>query len=488
VKRYLDPDHHCAWREELSERVSELEGIVQDLRGQLAALQRYVFGKKSERVPPISREVRREKGPDPEAAKKKRAENAEKKKQLPQTTIPHSVPESERCCPTCGGHDLRALGEGKVSFVVEYEPPKLLLQRHVQETLSCRCGEGIVTAEGPPKVVEKGGYGPGFIAHLITAKCADHLPIYRLEKGFARLGLHMARSTMTDLFHAAAVVLRPLYEKAFELIARSELVQADETPLKVQERGEARKAYVWTFLNDVLVGFRFSPSRSGETPSAVLGASEGTLVVDAYTGYNPVCTPKGRKRAGCLAHARRYFYEALATAPEAQKAITLIREVYLVEHEATALGVVRSAAHLRMRQERSAASMEKLRVWLIGEKPKHTPKSPMGEAIRYAQRNWKALTQFLSDAQVPVDNNASERALRRVALGRKNYLFVGNDVAGENLAVLYTLVASCEANGVNPEEYLREVLLKVPDHPHNRIEELLPHRWKKPPEEVKAAA
>jgi transposase len=471
-------DHQCAWREE----AALLRGSVAELKSEVAALKRMVFGKKSERMPSVAEALRKDRGKKANAAKTKerRRQNAEARQNLPTEEVHIPVPRSERSCPSCGPGDLKPLGEGEVSFVYEYVPATFVRRKIVREKLACSCGDFVVTAEAPPKAIDKGQYGPGFIAHVVTSKCADSLPLYRMAKQYKRAGVPMARSTLCDLFHGAADSLRPLYEHLMSLIAQSSLVQADETTMRVQQKGKTRKGYLWTFLAGDLIGYRFSPSRSGKTPLEVLGSTAGTLVVDAYTGYNQVTTPEGRTRAGCLAHARRKFFDALETAPEAQAALDLILDVYQVEHAATDGCFARTDQHLARRQTESRAAMERLRSWCEEHKPHHLPKGPLGRAIRYALAQWDPLTRFLEDPQIPVDNNASERALRVAALGRKNYLFVGHDDAGQNAAVLYSLVSTCEAIGVNPLDYLADVLIRVQTHPNSAIDELLPHKWHRP--------
>lgn len=463
---------------------------IADLEHQVEGLLRQVHGPTSERrrTVPIEREQRRRRSAEERRAEAERTrrENEAKRRALPERRIFHEVPETQRQCPKCGGTDLSPLGPGKETEIFEWVPGRLERQVHVRQTLACRCGEHIVTAEPPPKVVDKGQFGPGFVAHVVTSKCADSIPLYRLETRFKRSGVPVARSTMTDLFHEAAKLLRPLRDRMLALIATVAVVLADETKLKVQEPDKCRTAWVWTFLGRLaeedgeaqLVAYKFSPSRSGETPSKVLGASQGTLVVDAYTGYNVVCTPECRKRAGCMSHCRRKFFEALSSAPEAQRGIDIIAELYGVEAEAFEQDIVRQLAHRVLRQEKSRPIMDRLKQWLDEQEPFHPPRSPLGKAISYAKNQWDSLELFLDDERVPLDNNFSENALRVVALGRKNFLFVGHDAAGDNLAVLYSLVASCIAAGVNPETYLADVLLRVQTHPQSRIDELLPHQWK----------
>jgi len=421
------------------------------------------------------------------AGLEKRRQRAEIKDKLRKDTVVHKVPEDAKTCPKCGGTCDRAIGEGKSTTTVEYVPGHFVLRKHLQETLGCQCGRHIVTAPPPPRPLDKSLYGAGFIAYVITMKCADSMPLYRLSKQFQRMGVPIVRSSLTDLFHRAADKLAPLYERLLQIIARAEIVQADETPLVMQRPN--RKGYVWTFLTDNLIAYRFSGSRSGDTPSAVLGGSHGTLVVDAYSGYNAVTLPTGRDRGGCNAHARRGFFDALRTAPiEARHAMDLILEIYRVEHEATARRIVRTPEHLALRQTRSRAAMNTLHAWLLEEQPKHLPKGPLGEAIRYALNQWTELTRFLDDVRIPVDNNRAESALRIIALGRKNFLFVGDEEMGENLAGLYSLVATCEANSVDPIAYLTDVLMRLDDHPNSQLDDLLPHRWQPPPVSSAAAS
>ncbi|WP_158620058.1 IS66 family transposase [Corallococcus sicarius] len=293
-----------------------------------------------------------------------------------------------------------------------------------------------------------------------------------------------ASSTLTDLFHQSASVLLPLSTHLLQVIAASEVVWADETPVHVLEVKKTKQGYLWTFLTQTqqgewLLGYRFSLGRVGTTPLDVLGGMRGALVVDAYTGYNAVTLPEGRVRVGCWAHVRRRFFDALPTAPEAREALDFILALYRVEAEARDAGLVRTDAHRALRQQKSAPVLAALRAWLEEQAPRHLPKGPLGQALSYARKQWDALTRSVSDARLPLDNNRSEAALRKAALGRKNFLFVGHEAAGENLAGLYALVATCEANGVNPEDYLADVLLRVQTHPNERIGELLPHEWKR---------
>jgi transposase len=501
-------EHSCEWRsraEGLEREVADLRGraeraeaqvttltnIVGKMQHDMAALTRRLLGPKSEKLPPITQELRENASVDLEAVLKKRRERQQAKAELAKETVHYPVPEAQRRCPKCGSDQLRPLGEGKATTLYDYRPPRFVVRQEVRETLSCRCGEGIITAEGPVHWQEKSRYSAAFVAHVITAKCADSLPLHRLEKGFQRLGVPMARSTMTDMFHASAELLRPLSERLLALVREAPVVHADETSLKVQAKDKCRTGFVWNFRTTEprpLIAYRFSPSRSGETPKQILGGTTGALVVDGYTGYNAVTDVNGRERVACHAHVRRYFFDALPTAPEARRALNLILELYRVEHAAFEARIVGTPRHLALRKERSTPVRAELKAWLDQMQGQHPPKSPLGTAIRYTLNHWEMLGRFVEDARIPLDNNPAEAALRRVALGRKNFLFVGNDRAGENLAGLYSLVATCEANGVNPLAYLADVIIRIHEHPNSRIDELLPHHWRGPPDESASAA
>jgi len=463
----------------------EYKEQVAALRAELAELKRHVFGQRSERMPSISEELKSKKTtPDRRTALKKRRDNQAAKDELVEEHFDYNIDKQAKHCPKCNGTSFSKLGPGKQSVVFEYIPGKLIKQVHVQETLICSCGEHIVTAEGPQKVVEQGRYGPGFMAHIALRKCGDQTPIYRLEKDFKRLGIPVARSTMNDLFHRAAKTTQPLSKRLLEIIASSEIVTADETPVKIQAKKKCKRGYAWTFTahpddapDKTLVGYRFSKNRSSKTPCDVLGSSKGTLVVDAYTGYNKVTQPEGRKRCGCLAHARRKFFDALPTAPAAREAMDQILDAYRVEHEALETGILQSQKHAELRNQRSRSIMDKLNSWLLDQQGLHPPRSPIGKAISYALNNWPSLTLFLDDVRLPLDNNMSERQLRPIAIGRKNWLFVGDEQLGQNLCGLQALISTCEVNGVNPWEYMKDVLARINEHPMRDLDELLPHRW-----------
>lgn len=468
-----DDDHDCGWKQYAKQQDAKLAELTE----KFAALERRVLGRKSEKrkssklPPPLPPETK------PEAAAQKRQENALlRAAKLETETIQLVVPPEQCRCPKCGAEKLNKVGKGKSSTVYEYVQPHFRKRVFARETLSCRCGH-IVTAPAPVRMGEKTRYAPSFVAHLVVNKCGDSNPQYRLEKAYRNLGIPMSRSTMCNLVHRAATELRPIYNAALKTVPESPDVHADETSMRQQDL--ERRSFLWSFVTPELIVYRYAISRSGSVPSEVLGNSQGRLVVDQYTGYNAVTKPGRRERAGCLAHARRKLYEQREHA-EVEEALELIAGIYRVEREAKAAGIVGANEHLELRKTKSRPLFAKLLLWARRHRNNYGPKSGMARAIRYLLNNFREHGRFLRYASIPPDNNIAEASLRRVALGRGNYLFFGHKEAGENFAVLYTLVASCEKHGVNAIDYIADVLARVHEHPAARVNDLLPHRWKPP--------
>ena len=470
------------------ERSNQIQ-VMEAMKAELEVLKRHVFGQRSEKMPTVQRELERKKNvkADPSQERQRRKDNKDKKAELETEQVEHPVNrEEEPACPVCNreAEEFTVVGEGRETIVFEYVPARFIRRRHLQQVLACPCKEHIVVAKGPVKLGEGGGnYGPGFVAHLMVSRALDAIPFYRMEKQFQRLGIPMARSTMVTLFHRYAAELKALVDLLTEQVAAADVVLADETPHKMQVKGDTGKdgkGYMWVFIAENKVVYRFSPSRSGETPREILGGSSGKLVVDAYTGYHSVTGPEGRVRAACMAHVRRKFFNALKSGcEEAQVALDYILDVYHVEHDAKEAGVIRKPEHMSMRRARSGPTMEAFHGWLLANQDRYPPKGVMGNAISHALNNWSALTEFLKCEQVPVDNNLSEASLRIVALSRKNSLFVGHDEAGENLARVLTMAVTCQVNGVNPLEYLADILLRIQTWPKERIADLLPDSWQR---------
>ncbi|MBL8740683.1 MAG: IS66 family transposase [Myxococcales bacterium] len=469
----------------LAEREAEFAARAAKLESEVKRLERELLGPKTEKlkVPAVDRDDQPdddERARRREQAAKKRRENAlAKAAALLDELVDHPV--EDKVCSKCSGGHFNALSP-ETSTVFEYVPGRFVRRVHRREKLVCSCGH-IVTAPPPPKLMAGGRYGFGFAAFLVVEKCGDSIPIYRIEKRFARLGIPMSRATMNDILHAAAEVAQPLVDRIQARVAAMDIVLADETSMRLQDR--PKRGFFWVFhgrdeqTDRELVLYVFAADRSGDTPARVLGGTDGTLVVDGYTGYNNVTDPGGRARAGCWCHLRRKLFEARGSpGDDADDGIDMIRSLFRVEHLAAARGIVGKPDHLALRLEKSKPVVDDFFSWAAIHHARALPKSPWGAALGYAINQRERLELFLTDPRIPLHNNASERRLRVIALGRKNYLFVGHPRAGRNIANLYSLVASCIANAVEPTAYLTDVLARVRDaKTDDALDALLPDRW-----------
>jgi transposase len=379
---------------------------------------------------------------------------------------------------------LSKLGED-VSEMLEYVPTSFFVVRHVRPKLSCTKCDHIVQAAAPTRPIERGVAGPGLLAHVLVSKYADHLPLYRQSEIYARYGVELERSTLADWVGGTSELLDPLVETLRRYVMAAGKVHADDTPVPVLAPGNGRTktGRLWTYVRDdrpagsmaaPAVWFAYSPDRKGEHPERHLRTFRGALQADAYAGFNQLYKEDGRiQEVACWAHVRRKFYdlqEAHAS-PIAREALERIAALYAIEKE------IRGRPpdeRQQVRMLRSWPLLQSLRDWFEVSLTKLSRKSDTTAAIRYALGLWPALTRYCDDGRLEIDNNAAERALRVVALGRKNYLFAGSDTGGERAASIYSLIGSAKLNGLDPEAYLREVLSRIADHPITRIEELLP--------------
>lgn len=466
-----DDEHGCAWREYAGHLGNKLDAM----QAELEVLKR-AFARRSEKMgkmPKVPRPPR-----TPEETAERRTEQAllrAEKVVTDEKTEP--VPDSDKKCHSCGGTAFRSVGTGKPSEIYSYIPGYFRRQIRTREVVACRCGGCVITAPAPARWAEKTRYDSSFVAHLVVSKCLIMTPLYRLEQSFARLGMPVARSTMNDLFRRAAQKLEALRAPLFGAIAKDFLVHADETTFKMTK--QAAKAYIWTFVGRNLTGYRFDLTRGGEVPLDVLGDSAGAFLCDDYRGYDPLEKKGKRARCGCLAHARRAFFEA-GDVPEAKEALQLINAMYAVEHEAERREVVGTPEHAALRHKFARPFFVQLLLLARSLRRAHAPKTLLGRAARYTWRNQRRLARALRDVRIPLDNNRAENALRVVALGRKNFLFVQSEDAGKELALLYSLVVSCNRVGVNPVEYLADVLDRVDATADDRYADLLPDRWRPP--------
>jgi transposase len=399
---------------------------------------------------------------------------------LPRET--RKVLPKQEACPDCGGK-LKPLGED-VSEMLEWVTEHFKVIRQVRPKLACACCDKIVQAEAASQPIARGMAGPGLLAHVLVSKYCDHLPLNRQSEIYARDGVELDRSTMAEWVGGCSRLLEPLVEALRRHVMSAEKLHADDTPVPVLApgNGKTKTGRLWTYVRDDRpwgdetppgVWFAYSPDRKGEHPQAHLKEFTGTLQADAYAGYDPVYIGGRVKEAACMAHVRRPFfdlYEAHKSAV-AKEALERIKALYAIEGEIRG----RSAEERReVRNARSRPLLESMKSWFEETLVKLSRKSDTTKAIHYALGHWDALMRFCDDGHLEIDNNAAERSLRAVVLGRKNYLFAGSDAGGERAAALYGLIGTAKLNGLNPEAYLREVLSRIADHPINCIEELLP--------------
>ena len=444
--------------EQLDAQISQMQLTLEDLEASLAETPEYIR--------PVPKE--------PPVKPVRRALPAH----LPRQEIVH---ESACTCPACGG-TMRRLGED-VSEMIEYVPGRYQVIRHVRPKLSCSACQKIVQAAAPSRPIARGLAGPSFLAHVLVSKYADHLPLYRQSQIYAREGLELDRSTLADWVGGASELLGPLVSSLGCYVLGAQKIHGDDTPVPVLSpgRGATKQGRLWTYVRDdrpaastepPAVLFRYSPDRKGERPQAHLASFTGVLQADAYAGFDRLYGERIQE-AACWAHVRRKFYEihVAHASPIAAEALDRIARLYGIE--AAIRG--RPADERRgVRQARAGPELEALQGWLHTTLTTLSRKSELAVAIRYALSRWVALTRYRDDGRLEIDNNAAERALRPVALGRKNWLFAGSDDGGERAAAIYSLLGTAKLNDLDPEGYLRYVLERIADHPINRIAELLP--------------
>jgi len=398
---------------------------------------------------------------------------------LPRDTVVHS-PEAT-CCPDCGGH-LKPLGED-VSEVLDYVPASFRVIRHVRPKLACSRCDTIVQAAAASRPIARGMAGAGLLAHVLVAKYGDHLPLYRQSAIYAREGVDLERSTLADWVGQCSALLRPLVERLRQHVLTGEKLHADDTPVPVLAPGDGKTktGRLWTYVRDdrpagsdtpPAVWFAYSPNRKGEHPQTHLKSFTGILQADAFAGFDALYAKGDILEAACWAHARRKFFEIHQAqgSPIAAEALKRIAALYAIESE------VRGQAPDVRRKAREQAKpiLDEFHAWLLDTRRQLSKKSGLADAIGYALNHWQALIRYASDGRIEIDNNAAERALRAIALGRKNFLFAGSDAGGERAAAIYSLVGSAKLNDIDPEAYLRFVIERIADYRISELDNLLP--------------
>ncbi len=475
---------------------------IAQLEARIAKLRRMQFGQSSEK---IAREVEQLELELDELHENEGVRSTERPASIQalvekpcRKPLPEHLPRQEEVhepactCPNCGGA-MRRLGED-VTEVLEYVPASFKVIRHVRPKLSCRLCETIVQQPVPSLPIERGRPGPGLLAHVLVAKYADHLPLYRQSGIYAREGVELERSTLADWVGRSAALLDPLVTALRREVMASGVLHGDDTPVPVLApgMGKTKTGRLWTYVRDgrphgderpPAAAYFYSPDRKGGHPFAHLKSFKGVLHADGYAGFNAIFDAGQATEAACWAHVRRKFFdEHKSGSPLAKEALDRIGALYGIED--TIRGKPPDERQ-RCREQHSLPLAAGLKAWLETTLPKLSGKSDLAKAMRYTMSRWEALTRYLHDGRIEIDNNAAERSIRGVALGRKNYLFAGSDAGGERAAAIYSLIETAKINGLDPEAYLRLVLTRIADHPINRVAELLPWNYAANPSQAR---
>ena len=482
-----DPQELKSVAVQLATKVKSQALEIERLKHQLAGHLRHRFGSKSEASDQLNLQLRLEEE-ETAAARVTPATNEDepppkgqpKRKPLP-TKLPRIkevLTPGEACA--CGGA-LRAIAED-VTEELEYIPGRFIVNRIVRPRMACTCCEKIVQAALPSRPIERGRPGPGLLAHVMVNKYADHCPLYRQSQIFAREGIDLDRSTLADWVGKSATLLEPLAGAIGRYVRGGQAIFADDTTIKMQAKRKCATTRMWTYVRDErpwaseappAAWYQFSADREGKHPAGHLSNYTGWMHADGYSGFNRLYE-KGRvKEVACMAHVRRKFVDifkasGLEVAEEAIKRIALL---YAVEKAARGKSPEERAS---IRQERAKPVFDELEIWLQAQLPRILGKSELAKAIRYALTRMSKMRGYLSHGVLELDNNTAERSMRCVALGRKNYLFVGSEGGGKSAAIAYTLIETAKLNGVDPQAWLTDVLARIADHKITRVDELLP--------------
>mgnify|MGYP001606680578 FL=1 len=477
----------------LRAQLTTTEVEIEHLKLMIAKLRRMQFGRKSEKldhqIEQLELQLEDLQATEGEAERERPPTDKAPRTKSARKPLPEHLPRDERvyqpqaeACPACGG-GLRQLGED-VAEQLEWIPGSFRVIRHTRPKLACKCCDTIVQAPAPSRPIARGIAGPGLLAHVLVAKFADHLPLYRQSVIYAREGVELERALLANWVGAASALLRPLVDAIRRHVLAGTKLHADDTPIPVLApgNGKTKTARLWTYVRDdsasgdttpAAVWFAYTPDRKGIHPQTHLANFKGVLQADAYAGFNALYVDGTIQEAACWAHARRKFHDLHAARPSAitTEALRRIAELYVIEAE-----IRGKPPHERqqVRQQRSRPLLDDFGNWLRATLEKLSRKSDTAAAIQYALNLWPALLRYCDNGIIEIDNSAAERALRGVAIGRRNYLFAGADSGGERAAAIYSLIGTAKLGGVDPEAWLRHVLANIADHPVNRVDDFLP--------------
>jgi len=426
----------------------------------------------------------------PKAAAQTRQRAPRGPRKLPDNLPVERVVEPAPCaCGKCGGLRLRKLGE-VVSKTLECEPRRWKIVERVREKFACRDCEAITEPPAPSHPIPRGFAGPSLLAMILVGKFADHQPLNRQSAAFAREGVEIDTSTLADWVGACVVALDPIVSRLREHVLAAERLHVDDTTVPVLAKTKTRTGRLWTYVRDdrpfsgadpPAAFYDYSPSRHGEHPRRVLAAWSGVMQADAFSGYNALYAedrkPAPIVEAACWAHGRREVFDLakLTKAPIAIEIVRRIDELFAIERD---INGKPPDERRTARQDRSKPLVVALETYMREQYERLSPKNAVAKAIRYMLVRWGSFTRFLDDGRICLSNNAAERALRGVALGRRNWTFAGSDEGGRRAAAVYSLITTCKLNDVDPRAWLANVLATLPDHPITRIDELMPWAWK----------
>jgi transposase len=372
------------------------------------------------------------------------------------------------------------IGE-EVSKQLEYVPASMRVLQHVHFRYACRaCQEHVAIADKPLQLIDKGLPGPGLLAQTTTTKYADHLPLYRLEDIFTCHGVELSRATLCGWMASCAELLTPVFDEMVRRALLSSIIHTDDTTVSVWDPTlpQTRTGRFWVYIGDVrnpYVVYDYTPQRTRDGPERFLKGFRDYLQADAFSGYDRICAGSGVIKVACWAHVRRKFFESRTSAPvPVHAALARIRQLYKIERDAAELSAEDRRA---LRQRDALPLLNALEGWLNEQGRKALLKSLIGQAITYAQSNWAALCRYPEHGELSIDNNLAERILRAQAIGRKNYTFLGSDRGGRTAAVLYSFTGTCKHHEIDPFAYLQDVLRRLPSHPSDQLDELLPDVW-----------
>lgn len=488
------PDDPALLKGLIASMASELSNrnlLIAQLRHQLAGLRRHQFGARSESLDQL--ELTLEEAEIAQAAER-RAEvptPREDKSQPKRRPLPDHLSRNEtvlspgETCASCGG-TLKRLGDD-VTEELEYVPGHFVVNRIVRPRMACSCCEAICQAPLPSRPIERGRPGPGLLAHVLVSKYADHLPLYRQSQIFDRNGIDLDRSTLADWVGRSAALLEPLADAIGRHVLGGQVIFADDTPIKMQVpgNGKCKTARIWTYVRDErpwlgqappAAWYQFTVDRKGAHPANHLADYQGWMHADGYAGFNELYRSGGICEVACLAHIRRKFVDVYQSEGSivAEEAIKRIAALYGVEKEARGLA---PNQRVEIRRAKAEPIFEDLEAWLHAQLPKLSGKSELAKAIRYALTRMKKLRPYLAHGFLEADNNSAERSMKPIAIGRKNFLFVGSEGGGKSAAIAYTLIETAKLNGVDPQAWLTDTLARIADHKITRIDELLPWRY-----------